>query len=489
MVPPTPPPSDQFQTLETNSNTLAHVALIPSAGMGHLTPFLRLAASLVQHQYCQVSLITPHPTLSLAESELISRFCSAFPQVNHIQFHLLPFDAATANATDPFWLQFESIRRSAHLLSPLLSSVSPPLSAVICDMSLIYSVLPVTKSLSLPTYILFTTSARMLAFFSCFPIVHGFPTASENYASFDGNVLEIPGIPPLPRSSISPMLLAPNSLPAKILMEDNSILTKLNGVLINTFQGLEGETLEALNNGKVIKELPHVFPVGPFTPREFERRDQSGAALKWLDDQPADSVVYVGFGSRTALTRNQIREIGDGLLKSGCRFLWVVKDKPVDRTDEEGLDEVLGHELLDNMKEKGLVVKTWVDQVEVLSHKAVGGFVSHCGWNSVTEASYCGVRVLAWPQHGDQKINAEVVEMSGLGMWMKNWGWPGEDVVKGKEIGEAIKELMSNESLKTSAAAIKEAARKAGTGVGGGQEASFKRLINEWNKNTNYEGI
>jgi UDP:flavonoid glycosyltransferase YjiC (YdhE family) len=142
--------------------------------------------------------------------------------------------------------------------------------------------------------------------------------------------------------------------------------------------------------------------------------------LKWLNEQPNGSVVYVSFGSRTAMLRDQSREIGNGLIKSGCRFLWVVKDKKVDKEEEEVLDKVVGRELMEHMKGKGLVVKNWVDQGEILGHKAMGGFVSHCGWNSVIEAAWHGVPILGWPQHGDQKINAEVVEMSGLGMWVSS---------------------------------------------------------------------
>ncbi|KAJ7953880.1 Glycosyltransferase [Quillaja saponaria] len=439
------------------SDSVVHVALFPSAGIGHLNPFLRFAALLVQ-RHCQVTLITPLPTVSLAESELISRFCSAFPQVNQIQFHLLPVDDATVNSTDPFWLRFEAIRRSAHLLSPLLASLSPPLSAVVSDISLFSSLVPITDSLCLATYILTPSSSKMFSFFSYFP-----------------NLLAS-------RKSIPPLLCVPNSLFENIFKEDSPKITKLNGVLLNTFEVAEAQTLEALNGVKVVKGLPPVFSLGPFVPCEFEGRDQLGAILtKWLDDQPAGSVVYVGFGSRTALTRNQIREIGDGLMKSGHKFFWVVKDKLVDRDDEEGLDEVLGHELMESMKKQGLVVKTFVDQAAILGHKAVGGFVSHCGWNSVMEAAYHGVPILAWPLHGDQMINAEVVETIGLGMWVRSWGWVGETVVKGAQIEEAIKEMMGNESLRLKAAELKEAGRKA-IGIGGSSEVTLNRLIDEWKK-------
>ncbi|KAK9935065.1 hypothetical protein M0R45_022180 [Rubus argutus] len=452
-----------------------HVVLLPSAGMGHLTPFLRLAALLAQNHHCQLTLITTHPTVSLAESSLISRFLSAFPQVTQIDFHLLPLDPTTVNSNDPFWLRFEAIRRSAHLLSPLLSSLSPPPSALVYDVSLISPVLTAIEALGfrLPAYIFFTSSARMLALFAYYHVV-----ATTTALQFVDDVLEIPRInPAIPISSIPPLLLIPNSLFANIFIEDGPKLPHFNGVLINSFQGIETEAVE----GKVVGALPPLFAVGPLVPCEFEKIDDQGEQLlKWLDDQAQGSVVYVSFGSRTALSRDQITEVGDGLVKCGFRFLWVVKEKLVDREEQEG-----SLEIMEKTKGKGLVVKHWVDQGEILSHKAVGGFLSHCGWNSVVEAAWHGVRILAWPQHGDQKINAEVVERSGLGIWAKTWAWTGDDpavVVNGEEIAAKIKELMQSEMLRVKAMKIGQEAKRVAS-VGGCREKILKGLVQEWSKN------
>ncbi|KAL0003749.1 hypothetical protein SO802_011310 [Lithocarpus litseifolius] len=452
-----------------------HVALLPSAGMGHLTPFLRLATQLVHH-HCNVTLITTHPIVSLSESKLITHFLTAFPKVNQVKFNLLPLDHTTVNSTDPFFLHFETIRRSAHLLSPLLASLSPPLHALVCDVTLISSVIPVTESLHLPNYFLFTSSAKMLSFFSYFHIYAS--KAGDDNPAMLGDV-EIPGLPSIPRSSIPHLLLIPNNIFANIFKVDSPKVTKSNGVLINTFEGLEALSLELLNGGKVVEGMPPVFAVGPLVPCDFEKGELGNNQLKWLNEQPVRSVVYVSFGSRTAMSRDQIRAIGHGLIRSGCRFLWVVKDKKVDKEEEEGLEEVVGHELMESLKAKGLVVKNWVDQGETLGHKAVGGFVSHCGWNSVIEAAWHGVPILAWPQHGDQKINAKVVERSGLGMWVTSWGWGEKDMVKGDEFGERIREMMGCELLRGQATHIREEARKA-LGDGGSREMNFKRLVAEW---------
>ncbi|KAG6499778.1 hypothetical protein ZIOFF_039570 [Zingiber officinale] len=53
--------------------------------------------------------------------------------------------------------------------------------------------------------------------------------------------------------------------------------------------------------------------------------------------------------------------------------------------------------LLRKIKDRGMVVKDWVEQAEILRHRVVGGFVSHYDWNSVTEAALYEYRVVAAP--------------------------------------------------------------------------------------------
>ena len=97
------------------------------------------------------------------------------------------------------------------------------------------------------------------------------------------------------------------------------------------------------------------------------------------------------------------------------------------------------------------------------------------------EAVRRGVRILAWPRHGDQKINADIVERIGLGTWEKSWGWGGEMVVNGADIAEKIKEMMGNELLRDQAMRIRDEARKA-IGDGGSSTKSVMGLIETWKK-------
>lgn len=142
------------------THILAASRVSTSGGLGfhshvaRLKPFLRLAASLVRHN-CHITLITPHPTVLLAESQYLSDFLSALPQVQKSSFisSLLIHLQQTL-----LTLFFPAVGIHSPLCSPslsILSSVSPPLNAVITDVTLISSVLPVTINLHLPNYIFF----------------------------------------------------------------------------------------------------------------------------------------------------------------------------------------------------------------------------------------------------------------------------------------------------------------------------------------------
>lgn len=341
---------------------------------------------------------------------------------------------------------------------------------MITDMSFASTVIPITDSLGLPNYIFFTSSAKMLTLYVSFHTMLG-----PNCVIKDG--LKVSGLEPIPKAWIPPPLLEEdNNLLKTFFTENGKKMTESDGILVNTYESIEHEALAALNEGRVLKGLPSAITIGPLPPCKFETNQQ----LAWLDHQPTGSVFYISFGSRTAMSREQIRELGEGLVRSGCRFLWVVKDKKVDMEDDEKLIEVLGQGLLERVKEKGLAVKKWLNQEEVLSHPAIGGFLSHCGWNSLSEALWNGVRILAWPQHGDQKINADLVERIGLGMWVKSWGWGEEDMlVKAKDIAERVREIMGNDSLRLQALHIKEEARVA-VGDGGSSTKTLTALIETW---------
>ncbi|TKY68756.1 UDP-glycosyltransferase 72B1 [Spatholobus suberectus] len=188
----------------------------------------------------------------------------------------------------------------------------------------------------------------------------------------------------------------------------------------------------------------------------------------FLTKQPC-SVLYAGFGSGGTLSQEQIDELAWGLELSGHKFLWVVRP-PSGAADaaylgaRDGVNplQFLPCGFLERTKGQGLVVPLWAPQVQVLGHGSVGGFLSHCGWNSTLESVLQGVPLIAWPLFAEQRMNA-VVLCEGLGVGVR----PRENengLVERAEIAEVIKRLMDKEGggeLRRRMRELKEAATNA----------------------------
>ncbi len=128
-------------------------------------------------------------------------------------------------------------------------------------------------------------------------------------------------------------------------------------------------------------------------------KPDADACMKWLDKMETGSVIYAAFGSLVALGEEQMEELTLGLKNSSCHFLWVVRE-----TEQKKLPINFVHET----SEKGLVV-SWCPQLKVLAHKAIGCFMTRCGWNSTLEALSLGVPMVAMPQWTDQTTNAKFI--------------------------------------------------------------------------------
>ncbi|CAA0829864.1 UDP-glycosyltransferase 73B4 [Striga hermonthica] len=181
---------------------------------------------------------------------------------------------------------------------------------------------------------------------------------------------------------------------------------RISGSIQNTNRLIEGTYLDLLAEA-MKDEMERHFAVGPFNPVPV--RSGTHECLDWLDKQGTpSSVMFVSFGSTTSIPDEQIRELATGLERSGQKFVWVLRDadKGDIFTGGEARRPVLPEGFEERVKERGLVVREWAPQLEILGHFATGGFMSHCGWNSCMESISAGVPIIAWPMHSDQPANA-----------------------------------------------------------------------------------
>ncbi|GLJ19366.1 hypothetical protein SUGI_0348940 [Cryptomeria japonica] len=144
------------------------------------------------------------------------------------------------------------------------------------------------------------------------------------------------------------------------------------------------------------------------------------------------TVVVLSFGSEYNLTHQELAPIAMGLLESKVSFLWVLP---------AGLDLLPGFQ--DHIGEKGLVVTKWVPQLHILNHFSIGAFLTHCGWNSMTEGLRFGVPFITLPMQFEQGLNAKLAEEIKVGVKVRRNEEDGSFTKE--DISKAIRVLMIEE--------------------------------------------
>ncbi|CAL5042869.1 unnamed protein product [Urochloa decumbens] len=277
---------------------------------------------------------------------------------------------------------------------------------------------------------------------------HGEAIASCANDPSRGGRVRLPGLPML-RSDALPSIVSVTS-PEQPLHGALSALRDLFAgldehgptVLINTFEALEQDALRAVPRLEVLA-------VGPVMPDDdpwsssctdlVKRDDDAEDHMEWLDTRAAGSVVYASFGTMLPVSKRQEVELLRGLEATTRPYLWAcggAKAKLGGGGDQEGTDGggIVG-------TGRGMVVD-WCDQERVLSHPAVGCFVTHCGWNSALEGITRGVPIVAVPQWTDQPTNAWLVEeRAGVGV---RAAVDGEGAVERDELRRRVEEVMGD---------------------------------------------
>lgn len=173
------------------------------------------------------------------------------------------------------------------------------------------------------------------------------------------------------------------------------------------------------------------------------------------------------------------------LNRSNQRFLWVVKNPPNSSNTEVELESVLPEGFLERSKEKGMVVKSWAPQAAILRHESVGGFVTHCGWNSVVEGVSNGVPMIAWPLYAEQLLNSVVlVQEMKVAIPITNRLGDEELTVSAEEVEKKMRELMGVEGngLRETCLKIREMGMAAWNRDGAASSfTAFANLVASWN--------
>ncbi|ESQ55959.1 hypothetical protein EUTSA_v10025072mg [Eutrema salsugineum] len=248
--------------------------------------------------------------------------------------------------------------------------------------------------------------------------------------------------------------------------------------LISSFDALEKDVIDYMSKLCPIKTVGPLFKVAKTVVTDVtgDFCKPSDQCLEWLDSRPRSSVVYISFGTVAYLKQEQMEEISKGVLKSGLSFLWVIRP-PLEDLHLEA--HVVPKELKEACDQgKGKIVE-WCPQDQVLAHPSLACFVTHCGWNSTTEALTSGVPVVCFPQWGDQVTNAAyMVDVFKTAVRLGRGAAEGR-VVPGDEVAERLLEATVGEkAVELRKNALKwKLESEAAVAPGGSSEKNFREFM------------
>lgn len=462
-----------------------HAVCMPIPAQGHIKAMLKLAKLL----YLKGFHITFVHNESNYNQILTSSGPIALQGLKDFRFETIPdsiptdqeggassfFAAVRHNYADPF----------RNLLKRLNgpSSGVPPVTCILSD-SFTSFTLGIAAELGIPDVFFCSVSA-----FSYMGMIHYeelvqrglVPLKSESDISngyLDTPIDWIPGMENVSLKDLPAFLRTsnPNDVFFNFIKDEAQAAFRATAIIINTFDELEVPVLEAMST-----ILPPIYTTGPLTLLYRQVPDNSleslGSSLwkenhdclKWLEDRAAGSVIYMNFGSGSIMANEQVVEFAWGLANSGYDFLWVIRPGIVN-----GGLAILPKEFLDEIDGRGFLT-SWCPQEEVLMHPSVGGFLTHCGWNSTMESISVGMPMICYPCFGDQQTNCRNLCIDwGIALEISN-------NVKRDDVVKHIRELMGGEKgkdMRRKALKLKDSAIKA-TEQGGSSFLNLERVINE----------
>lgn len=400
-----------------------HFILFPLMAQGHTIPMVDFSRLLAQRG-ATVTIITT-PVNALRFQSTISRAVQSGLKIRIAELYFpseefgLPKGCENFDMLSTIHLSGAFYAATVMLREPFenfLRDTKPPPSCIISDMSFPWTS-DVAESFHIPRLIFHGPC--------CFSLlsVHNilkFQVLSK--VESDTERFVVPGLPDkvdLTKAKIIRLMNTSNSsqkspqqtaamvgFREKMMESEN----KAFGIVANTFQELEPEYIEEYAKAKGKK----VWCIGPVSlsnkdiSDKVERGDKASIdgndCLNWLGGQDPGSVLYVCLGSIARVATSQLIEIGLGLEELNRPFIWCVRYKT-----EEFDKWILEEKYEERIKGRGLIIWGWAPQVLILSHRAVGGFLTHCGWNSTLEGICAGIPLLTWPLFAEQFVNEALV--------------------------------------------------------------------------------
>ncbi|XP_058740302.1 UDP-glycosyltransferase 1-like [Vicia villosa] len=478
------------------SINVPHFVLFPLIAQGHIIPMIDIAKLLAQHGAIVTIFTTPKNALRF--SSVLSRAVSSGLQIHLVKLNLPSKQAGLPDGCENFdmvniskdmmYSLFHAVALLQKPAEELFDKLSPKPNCIISDFCI-----PWTSQIAEKHQI------PRISFhgFSCFCLHLMFKIRSSKIlesVNSDTEYFTIPGIPDKIQVNKEQLPIMDESL-KETGMKIHEAEMKSYGVIVNSFEELEKEYVNDYK--KVINDK--VWCVGPVSLCNIDGLDKAERGnissisedncLKFLDSYKPKSVVYVCLGSLCNLVSSQLIELALGLEETKIPFVWVIRDG-INKTQE--LEKWISDEHFEERnKGRGLIIRGWAPQMVILSHPSIGGFLTHCGWNSTLEGITVGVPMVTWPLFADQFLNEKLVTQVlriGVSLGVEvplKWGEEEKMgvAVKKEVIKEAIFNVMGEKDQESKerrerASILSETAKRA-VEKGGSSYANITLLIQD----------
>ncbi|KAF8015531.1 hypothetical protein BT93_H1144 [Corymbia citriodora subsp. variegata] len=443
-------------------------ALLSSPGMGHLVPVIELGKRLVADHGFEATVFVLPSRAAHAEAEIIES--AMIPKLLNI-VELPPPDLSAAGLGPDATVGTRLVvmmREARPAFRSVLAAMEAKPDVLIVDLFGTEH-LCIGDELGIPKYVYVTSNAWYLALFIYSPTLD--KEVKGEYVERT-EPLEIPGCKPVrPEDVVDPMLDRSDQQYREYVRRAGE-LSMGDGILMNVWEDLQAETLAALRNeeflGRVLS-VP-VYTVGPLI-RPVRPAGLGTELIEWLDKQPSESVLFVSFGSGGTMSGEQLVELAWGLELSQQRFVWVLRKPTVKSLDgsffdvgKGGVGDEVSSFLPSGFMERthniGFIIPSWAPQMDILNHPSVGGFLSHCGWNSTLESIVNGVPMVAWPLYAEQRLNATLLTEE-IGVAVRPKELPSKKIVGREEIEKLVRTIMVEKEGHMIRARVKELKSKA----------------------------
>lgn len=464
--------------MAVGSRLKPHAVVIPFPAQGHIAPMMHLSVKLALEGFIITFVNTQHNHAIM--KHLQPSFEAQGLDIRFAELRDQRENGSTSGQDTVVELckSFFSLRPEfEEMVESLLQSEDSPITCMISDLYL-YFTQDVATKFGLRRLAFWTASAGTLV--SIMAVQQGHRSPQER----DEHITWVPGVPPLKVTELNTFLQCfdPQDFMFDVFLQPYRRLKESRWIVINTFEELEHGSMDALR-----EENNPIYTVGPLLPPSYFEEGGVGldayrtaalwpedhSCLRWLNQQDRSSVLYVSFGSVAIMSAQQFEELALGLEASQSALLWVIRPNLI-----YGDTALFPKGYLERVQGRASFVE-WAPQLQVLTHPAVGGFLTHCGWNSTLESISAGVPMLGWPYFADQMLN----NRCSVDGWNVGLDFEADQngLVHRDEVERKSRALMwgdTSSQLKQTALHWRKAAQKS-IEVGGSSNLHWKHLVKD----------